>query len=375
MRSFAIICAARYSQSECCHPTMHALTCLHPCDLARACPFAWSSASLFRAIVVGGEAASESGAMPPKSSQPLPVGLVGDAHRTASADPSSSMDSTATVSPKPWYKGSRSKRRALLRAIAHHDTMEDAKFANISVDPYEGSPKVPQLPSEAFLQNAEKFMLARYCTFLLQMILLILRSWEPSGEVLMKFRKGCGTAARQALFWLQTTELHPACRHKMSTCKVHLYHQMLTDACNRDKMEATLKDEWMEDRAFNVKLKLRSLVEGDIADRIRNGDLPKTHIPSDFTKQWENEWEDFDGTHHRAIVLVRFHVSLQKQLSFMVGPKSMFHQGVCECCKGRGEVMGRGYIGEAGIEEFLVRQGGEAGRSLGVASGNVNGDR
>ena len=66
----------------------------------------------------------------------------------------------------------------MLRAVAHKLLKVPENFAKLHEDPEAGMPKIARYPSDRFLNEAEPRLLARYCNFLLQSVMILTRVFQ-----------------------------------------------------------------------------------------------------------------------------------------------------------------------------------------------------
>ena len=66
----------------------------------------------------------------------------------------------------------------MLRAVANTVLHEQENFAKLHEDPEAGMTQFEKYPSDDFLEGAEPWMLARYCNFLLQSVMILTRVFQ-----------------------------------------------------------------------------------------------------------------------------------------------------------------------------------------------------
>ena len=135
-------------------------------------------------------------------------------------------------------------------------------------------------------------MVARYASFLLQILLLLLKNWEIPWELKERFGFGVGSSARRALMWLQCQSFDPVMIHRMRSIERMLYHQILSDVTQRDKMEKSMQQEDTVDKEQSIRELVMPWLETELANDIRSGVFPKTNPAESFDKQWANHWGD-----------------------------------------------------------------------------------
>lgn len=154
-------------------------------------------------------------------------------------------------------------------------------------------------PSDEFLKQAEKYLVCRYCTFLLQSLMLLLRNFQPPKLVENKFGSGVGTSARVALLVLQTTKMTPESMQNMRSIKRFLYARMLREGESRTDVESTLKEEWEAERESLLAQRIQKWLSDHLAPAILEGKFPKSNVRENMDLQWENHWKVL-----RAIIVI-----------------------------------------------------------------------
>jgi hypothetical protein len=91
--------------------------------------------------------------------------------------------------------------------VAHKLLQVPEKFSKLHEDPEEGIQKMTQYPSDRFLQEAEPWLLARYCNFLLQSVMILTRVFRVPKKISETYGIGCSSAARLALLMMRTMQL------------------------------------------------------------------------------------------------------------------------------------------------------------------------
>ena len=221
--------------------------------------------------------------------QPVPPGVI-----RPRPSPAAVPDTQTTV-PKagtklPWYRRRKGKRD-MLRTVSDHANKEQGWFARLHEDPEEEAPKLSVYPSSDFLVNAEPYLLSRYANFLLQSILMLARVFQVPKHLNVKSGLGCSTSARLALLMMRTRDLENVAARRLTNLTRHLYARVIQESEDRDKIQATVVQEWMDDRMSNVQERLDYFLEVHVAPKILAGEYPKTNFAEDITKQWDSDWK------------------------------------------------------------------------------------
>ena len=194
---------------------------------------------------------------------------------------------------KSWRKSKRGKRD-LLRAVKDRISKANAAFATFGNDPDHGKPKLTfeAFPSHWFLKQAERFMLARYCNYLLQSLLLLARVYQVPPLLLNTFGEGLMTSARCALFFCRTTVLNNQEAKNLVNLKRHMYCRMLQENESREAVEQLLKEEWGEDRETNFGGRVDEWLGGHLREHVSSGRYPRTNLSLDVDAQWADVWQE-----------------------------------------------------------------------------------
>jgi len=179
----------------------------------------------------------------------------------------------------------------MLRAVAHKLTKVPENFAKLHEDPEADMPKIERYPSDRFLDEAEHWMLARYCNFLLQSVMLLTRVFQVPKNIAQIYGVGCNTAARLALLMMRTKRLENPEALQLKAVKRHLYARILRESDNRDQIQETTKQEWMDDRLTNLNGRLDDFLQAHVCPGILEGKYPKTNLEADMWKQWGDVWK------------------------------------------------------------------------------------
>ena len=219
----------------------------------------------------------------------------------ASDDDDASCESAATEPPKkktksttsgkPWYKQGKKGKRDLLRVVKHKQAHSDERFLTLGCDPDEGTPKLAQYASDDFLAGGEKFMVSRYCNFLLQSILLLTRVFQVPKIIENTYGAGASTSARMALLMMRTTSLCNAAAMRLKSTQRHLYARLLEGCEDKEAVDKMIEAEWQQDRSAAVSERIDEYLNTVVAPQILQGTYPKTNIDCDKENQWDHCWE------------------------------------------------------------------------------------
>ena len=197
-----------------------------------------------------------------------------------------------TIPDPHWRKRGRAGKRALLRAVQHRILNSCEAFKTLGDDPDAKVSKLKRYPSDEFLHGGERFMVSRYCNFLLQSVLILARVFQVPKIMKHTFGEGAMTSARVALFFCRTTEMTNLDALNIRSLKRSIYARMLTEAESREAVEATLKGEWEQDRESSVNLRIDEWLPTHLAAKVAEGRYPLTNLTFDVDAQWEHVWED-----------------------------------------------------------------------------------
>ena len=164
-------------------------------------------------------------------------------------------------------------------------------FSKLHEDPEQGHPKMKQYPSTRFLEEAEPWMLARYCNFLLQSVMMLTRVFRVPKKLSEIYGLGCSSAARLALLMMRTMQLQNPEAMQLKTVRRHLYARMLQESDDREQIQQTTKQEWAEDRLTNLNGRLDEFLLSHVCPGILEGRYPKTNLEADMAKQWDDVWK------------------------------------------------------------------------------------
>ena len=191
-----------------------------------------------------------------------------------------------------WRRKGKRGRRDLLRAVRNRVEKSAEKFKTFCDDPDEGKTKMSHYPSDEFLQNAERFMVSRYCNFLLQSLLLLARVFQVSKIMKNTFGEGLMTSARQALFFCRATDMDNKEALNLRNLRRHMYARMLTEVESREQVEAILKTEWETDRSANLRNRIVEWLPGHLEKMVLEGRYPRTNMQYDVESQWDHVWQE-----------------------------------------------------------------------------------
>ena len=179
----------------------------------------------------------------------------------------------------------------MLRAVAHKLLMVPENFSKLHEDPEEGMKKMTHYPSDRFLNEAEPWLLARYCNFLLQSVMILTRVFGVPKKISQIYGVGFSTAARLALLMMRTMQLENPEALQLKIVQRHLYARMLQESDNREQIQQTTKQEWAEDRLTNLNGRLDEFLQSHVYPGILEGRYPKTNLEADIAKQWDDVWK------------------------------------------------------------------------------------
>ena len=232
-------------------------------------------------------------------SEPVPAGVI----RAPSHEGETSTGSLPPPPPpkkkKPWHRTKRGKRD-MLRAVKHNMEKQQSSFKTLHEDPEKSLNKIPihEYPSQAFLQQAPKFMIARYANFLLQSCMLIVRYFVTPKDVLQRFGEGLGSSARMALLMMRSFSMGGNAAKNLQSVTRHLYARCLKDSETATMVQDKVGKEWSTDRQQNLRDRLDEFLQAHVGPGIVEGIYPKTNIQQDIQKQWDDCWPDFWGCSH-----------------------------------------------------------------------------
>ena len=229
--------------------------------------------------------------------KPLPVGLVrqSDAAEIGSAD--AREGAPAPPPPKksvPWHK-TRRGRRDLLRAIQNRHAQQQEAFYKLDKHPRPFDRKMQghEYPSEAFLNGAENYMLARYANFLLQCILQLIRVFKVDPETKNTYGEGFMTSARCALLFMRCRYMDGQAAQRLGSVKRHLYARMRSEQESAEAVKAVTEAEWRGDRTSALTERCHEWVVNFVPGKITSGMYPLTNLEYDMAKQWDDVWTVF----------------------------------------------------------------------------------
>ena len=156
--------------------------------------------------------------------------------------------------------------------------------------------KMKSFPSDYFLWKSEHYLLARYASFLLQSLLILVRVFEIPSVLKNKFGEGLLTVPRYALFLCRTEALTNPAALRILSLERHLYARMIeTSEGGAEPVDEVLRNEWLQDRAQAVNDRIAAWIKEQLAPEIQDGRYPKTNLDYDLEKQWDDHWEDFNA--------------------------------------------------------------------------------
>lgn len=224
-------------------------------------------------------------------------GVAGSMAPKAQASAGTTPKSKSKKGPNPdWRKKGKRGKRDLLRAIQNRVLKSAVAFKTLGEDPDAGKSKLRHYPSDAFLKGSQKFMMSRYCNFLLQSLLILARVFQPSKLMQSTFGHGLMTSARVALFFCRTTEMTNRDALNMKDLKRNLYARMLTEAENRQDVENILKGEWDQDRESALNSRIDEWLPEHLEKNVLDGRYPLTNLSYDVENQWDHVWKELTST-------------------------------------------------------------------------------
>ena len=156
--------------------------------------------------------------------------------------------------------------------------------------------KMKYFPSDDFLWQSEPYLLARYASFLLQSLLILVRVFEIPSALKNKFGEGLLTVPRYALFFCRTDTLTNPAALRILNLERHLYARMIeTSEGVAEPMEDVLKNEWLQDRVNLVNDRIAGWIKEKLAPGIQSGLYPKTNMDYDLERQWDDHWQAFNA--------------------------------------------------------------------------------
>ena len=164
-------------------------------------------------------------------------------------------------------------------------------FSKLHEVPEAGITKVARYPSDRFLNENRAWLLARYCNFLLQSVMILTRVFRVPKKIFQLYGVGCSTAARLALLMIRTMQLENREALQLKIVQRHLYARILQESDNREQIQQTTKQEWAEDRLTNLNRRLDEFLQLHMYPGIREGRYPKTNSEADIAKQWDDVWK------------------------------------------------------------------------------------
>ena len=162
----------------------------------------------------------------------------------------------------------------------------------MGMNPCAGAATLVNYPSDDFLQGAERFMLSRYCNFLLQSILILARVFQVPQILKNAYGEGMMTSARCALFFARSQDMRNADALNIRNLQRHMYCRMLNEAESRENIDNILQNEWNEDRLSSIALRVDAWLADHLMDNIGTGRYPMTNLEYDVEKQWDHVWQD-----------------------------------------------------------------------------------
>ena len=139
---------------------------------------------------------------------------------------------------------------------------------------------------------AEPYLLARYASFLLQSLLMLLRVYEVPTLLKRKFGEGLMTVPRYALFFCRTQEMRNPAALRTLSLERNLYARMLHSAEGvAEAVDEVLKQEWEQDRINSMKDRIAAWIEEKFAPGIKTGLYPKTNVEYNMEEQWNDIWK------------------------------------------------------------------------------------
>ena len=191
-----------------------------------------------------------------------------------------------------WKKRGRPGRRDLMRVIEHKAKMAPNEFRTMASDPNSDKTPMHKRPSDEFIWEADRMMLSRYCNYLLQSILFLVRVFEPSKQMITKYGKGLGSSARYALYLCHSATMdNPAAKRMMNLTRL-LYGRMLTDLENRGEVDEEVKKQWDQYRLTSVGFRIQDLIEETIIPKVLDGSFPRTNFQYPVDNQWDDVWQE-----------------------------------------------------------------------------------
>ena len=173
---------------------------------------------------------------------------------------------------------------------APSDTM--MYVGRLGSDPAPLAKKLRKYPSDFFLETADGYLVARYCMFLLQALMLLVRVFRIPNELKEKYGERGMTAALYALFFCHTEDMDNPAAHCALYLDRHLYGRMLrTSKGVVETVDKVLKEEWELDRRLALQDRIDRYIAEKIAQKISLGYYPKTNLNYDIEEQWSVKWK------------------------------------------------------------------------------------
>jgi len=206
---------------------------------------------------------------------------------------------------KKWWKN----KRSLMRLIEHKRKHQEENWKKIADDPMADRHMMEWTPSGEFLHKAEKWMLARYASFVIQNCLLILRNWSPQvAFVANKFGEGVHSTARYACLLLQSEALPSHVMARMTCLRRHLYGRAIQEHESHAAIEKTIGEEWEKDRELCVTCAIDAFLDIKAKQQIVEGRFPKSNLKYDLSQQWDEDWKEPKCVYAQSILLLQLSV-------------------------------------------------------------------
>ena len=120
---------------------------------------------------------------------------------------------------------------------------------------------------------------------------MLARVFQVPKNLKVKYGLGCSTSTRLALLMMRTRDLENVAARRLTNLTRHLYARVIQESEDRDQIQATVVQEWMDDRMSNLQERLDDFLKVHVAPKILAGEYPKTKFAEDITKQWDYVWK------------------------------------------------------------------------------------
>ena len=191
-----------------------------------------------------------------------------------------------------WDKGAKGKKKKL-RSVQHWLKMNEENFAKMDKNDFvqQGLDEW-EFPSCHFRKKAQRWQLLRYFAFLLQMVLKLVKVWQPTRTQKKHYGLGVSTPARIALLIMHSGPLPQESVLQLKSIRRFLFGRLARETENLKAFKTHKDEEEENDKRMSTAFLIKDHITDFMLPLVKEGKLPKLNPNLPALKQYEHVWDD-----------------------------------------------------------------------------------